>query len=144
MAVILNLHKAVRKIRLDDSEDSPEFTLDLTDKAMTQKAPVIAGCAAVYSKVVDDMKVEGLTDEISQRLMASYHVTIDAFLGDGAFNAITRWLADDENIPPEAMTAVYAPLMTYLYNEYNEIMTVNRNKAIGHYLAGLKNDNHAL
>lgn len=144
MAATLNLHKAVRKIRLDDSEGSPEFVLDLTDQAIVEKAAVYAGCAAVYSKAVKDMEEQGLTDEVRQRLMSAYHVTVDAFLGEGAFDTITAWLCDGEGVPPEQMTAVYAPLMVYLYEEYNAVLTVNRNKAAERYFTGLRSVSNPL
>lgn len=140
MAVILNMHKAVRKIKLDDSEGSPEFVLDLTDQAMQDNAVKFAGCAAVYGKITEDIDRDGLTEEIKERLIACYHVTIDAFLGDGAFDTICAWLTDDEGVPAEAMTAAFAPLMVYLYDEYHSVLTANRNMAVSRYIDGLRHE----
>lgn len=134
MAHIINMHKAIREIRLDDSEDSPTFTLDLTDKGMQSKAVAISGCCAVYLNLVKKMKENGITEEISKQLLSVYRVAINVFLGEGSFDVISDWLVDSGSVAPEEMTAAYAPLIEYLFSEYEAVMTANRSSAVEKYL----------
>lgn len=133
-SVIVNMHKAVRKVRLSEDPDSPEFLLDLTDRSINRNAPVLAGASTIYLKTIAEMKEKGSTEETSRRLISCYGVMIDTLLGEGAFAKITEWLVDEGDVAPEAMTAVYAPIIEYLYSEFNMVITANKSKGVEKYL----------
>lgn len=136
MTASINMRRAVRRIRLDDEPGSPEFMLDLTDAGMQAKAVPMAGACAVYQKAVEDMQAGDLGDGMKRRVAAIYRVIVDVMLGEGAFETILEWTAGPDE-PPENVTMAFAPLIVYLVNEYEAMMTANRNEAVARYLDGL-------
>ena len=138
MATIINMHKAVRRIKLDDTPESPEFTLDLTDDGMQRKAVAMAGACAVYRKLVQDCESNGITDSIKERMAAIYHVIVDVMLGDGAFDKIMLWTAGGTDVPAHEVTMAFAPLIAYLVDEYDMVLTANKSEAVARYLDGVE------
>ena len=134
MPEVMNLHRPIQRIALDDSPDSPVFTLDLTDKGMSDKAVIISGCCQVYLETAKQMKTVGLTDEVAHDMAYTYRIIIDTMLGEGSFDVITDWLSDGNDVEPEQMIAIYSPLVEYLLGEYDSVLTANKNLAAQRYL----------
>lgn len=134
---VINLHRAVQEIRLSDEEDSPVFQLDLSDSAINEKTPLIAGCWAVYKNATDAYQEGKLTGaEYRARQASVYKQVIIALLGEEAFNAVYEYVRGVSDLPPEELTLAMTPLAEYLLMEYDAILTANRSKVIKEFVEG--------
>lgn len=131
----LNIHKAVQEIRLDDSPESPVFKLDLTDSSINKKTPFIAGCYVVYQRVLDDLKESKITTEEAKVKLASiYKQIISAMLSTDAYEAIYQYIKGASDAEPEEVTLAMSPIVEYLLQEFDAILTMNRSKVVRQYL----------
>lgn len=130
----LGMQKAVERIRLSDDPDSPEFIFDLSDSEMNKKAVNVAGCYVNYEKTMEDIEAGNEPEKQKIRLGYIYKQMIIALLGEDAYKATYDYLRNGFNVPEEELTLAMAPLVGYLMAKFDNVLTVNHNKAVLKYL----------
>lgn len=130
----LNIKKAVQRIRLDDSPDSPVFTLDLTNSSINRKSVPMASAWKLYDDLVCQMGEGEMAPDLAKRVAAVYRHVVTIMLGPGSFETIKEYVTDGEELPDEEITDVLAPLVSYLFTRYGEVVTANRDRAVAKYL----------
>lgn len=130
----LGMKRAIVRIPLCDDEDSPVFTLDMRDESVGKKAAVL------YEKYLE-MKPEleavenGSKEEGNiEAVIALWKTIIDSMLGDGAFDATVAFIADGEDVKPSEMILLISPLVYYLLEQMEDILTANRSAAFEKYV----------
>lgn len=125
----LNLKKAVEEIRLDDSPESPVYTLDFTDMGITGKSErmreCLAGFAELQGKPIDQGSAKVIAD--------AYREVITVMLGEDAYGEIVDYVGGGTTAP-EKMNVVLMPLVLWLLDQYNDIVTVNDSRVVQRYL----------
>lgn len=131
----LNVHKAIQEIRLDDSSESPVFTLDLTDSSMNEKTPIIAGCYVVYQRIMKDYESGDVDFELTKTKLASiYEQIIELMLGQEAYLEIFEYIRNGKDIEAAEITMAMAPVVEYLLQEFDAVLTANRSKVVQDFL----------
>lgn len=124
----LNLKKAIEEIRLDDSPESPVYTLDFTDMGINGKADRMRGCLARFAAAQEAM-AEGRSGEVAE----AFREVVECMLGEQAYAEIVDYVGAGE-VPPEDMTAVMLPLVVYLVDRYGDVLTANDSKVVAQYM----------
>ena len=96
MAVVLGLKKAKQVIRLDDSEGSPEYVLDLTDEAIQSKAVILRDRFLIQSEAVSAIQEDNgaLGDKDREDLIKLWKDIVETNLGDNAWLEILEYARD--------------------------------------------------
>ena len=134
---IIGLKRAVEEIRLDESPDSPVYRLDLTDIGIAEKAAKLRANVRRYQDLQARLEA-GVADEadmdaLLEELAGVYEVLISLMLGHEAYEEIVAYAANGADIEAKDMNIVLTPLVLYLYEKYNEVLTANNNAAIAKY-----------
>lgn len=136
MAVVLGLKKATQVIRLDDSEGSPEYVLDLTDEAIQSKAVVLRDRFLIQSEAVS--AIQGGNGALGEKdrevLIKLWKDIVETTLGDNAWLEILEYARDGQDVKDTDMVMVLAPVVFYLMEQLTEVITLNSNKAYAKYL----------
>ena len=132
----LNMHKAIEKIRLNDEPDSPEFVLDLTDESINRKSVMLAGCYATYTATMNALANGADAVKAKLTLSAIYKQAVIVMLGEEAYKTILEYLRNGTNVREDELTLVMAPLVAYLFERFDDVLTMNQNKAVIKYLEG--------
>ena len=133
----LGIKKAREVIRLDDSEGSPEYVLDLTDAAVGKHLSQIRRCYKVYEKAQASLKQSKdgqLSPEMGEDLAKAYRKSIEIMLGKEAYEDICAYVG--EGLSPSEMNLVLTPLVLYLFEQFNDVVTANDSKAVKKYMKG--------
>ena len=137
----IDIKKARQVIRLDDSEGSPEYTLDLTDKGIGRKIDSIRRHYAKYTQLKEkmdaaDAKRDGeAVDALMHQLAEVYEQIVSEMLGAEAYRDVVGYVGGGE-VEPWEMNAVLTPLVMYLLEQVNDAVTANKNEAIMKYVKG--------
>lgn len=136
MAVVLGLKKAKQVIKLDDSEGSPEYVLDLTDEAIQSKAVVLRDRFLIQSEAVSAIQGDNgaLGDKEREVLIKLWKDIVETTLGDNAWLEILEYARDGQDVKDTDMVMVLAPVVFYLMEQLTEVITLNSNKAYAKYL----------
>lgn len=136
MAVVLGLKKAKQVIRLDDSEGSPEYVLDLTDEAIQSKAVILRDRFLIQSEAVSAIQEDNgaLGDKDREVLIKLWKDIVETTLGDNAWLEILEYARDGQDVKDTDMVMVLAPVVFYLMEQLTEVITLNSNKAYAKYL----------
>ena len=130
------MHKAIEKIRLNDEPDSPEFVLDLTDESINRKSVMLAGCYATYTATMNALANGADAVKAKLTLSAIYKQAVIVMLGEEAYKTILEYLRNGTNVREDELTLVMAPLVAYLFERFDDVLTMNQNKAVIKYLEG--------
>ncbi len=136
MAVVLGLKKAKQVIRLDDSEGSPEYVLDLTDEAIQSKAVILRDRFLIQSEAVSAIQEDNgaLGEKDREVLIKLWKDIVETTLGDNAWLEILEYARDGQDVKDTDMVMVLAPVVFYLMEQLTEVITLNSNKAYAKYL----------
>lgn len=133
MATVIGLRKAVQEIKLDDSPDSPVYKLDLTDKSVIRKGK------AVYSEFQKNKDALARVEEGSEAqedIDAMAHVwrsVIESTLGKKAYQEIFDYVTDGQDIEINDALLLITPVVMYLLQELEAVVTANNNSAVLKY-----------
>lgn len=135
MATILGLKKAVQEIALDESPNSPVYTLNLTDKGIAKKLYSVATQFGEFQKLGEGLRnCKG--DEEAERLFIKtselYKEVIAGILGDVAYSEIIEYVGCGEDAAN--LNMVLTPLVNYLFVQVFDTLNANDKSAVGKYL----------
>lgn len=133
----LGIKKAREVIRLDDSADSPEYVLDLTDTAVGKNLMEIRKCYRVYEKAQKTLKASEdgmLTPEMQDDLAKAYRKSIEILLGKKAYKEICEYVG--EGLDASELNMVLTPVVLYLFAQFNDVITANDSEAVKKYAKG--------
>lgn len=137
MDKIIGLKKAVRTFALDESEDSPVYTLDLTDKGIAAKLHAVARQQAEFADLGERLR-SCKDDEEAERLLAKtaelYEGVISVLLGKKAYEEIVEYVGGGSDASDVNMALT--PLVVYLLSEVVETVAANDLAASAKYLRG--------
>lgn len=137
MAIIVNLKRAIQEIKLDDSPDSPVYTLDLTDSRIANNVKRFKGMLKELGGIKKALDALKKSDEIPldlrKRIAACYKDIITETLGEKAYKEILEYVGG-ENVKAEEVTTALSPLIIYLTGEINEAVRGNNEGAFRKYL----------
>jgi len=121
---VIGLHKAREVIRLDDSEDSPEYILDLTDGSLEKKGDLLSGCVNDFYDIQEKINDESCDQrEVMARLSKVYASVISAFLGRRAYNEIVAYVTDgDKSIRRSELNVLLSPVVLFLIGRYADVV----------------------
>ncbi len=138
MAAVIGVKRAVQEIALDDSPDSPVFTLDLSDKAIARDFERIARLYGSMVALSDGMKSdEDYTVGRQMALASIERKIITAILGEDAYEAIIGYVACGK--PAHECNLILLPLLEYLFAQVKDVVTANDSAAVRKYL-GSRNE----
>ncbi len=132
----INLKKAVRQIRLDDTPESPVYTLDFTNAGISGKSEAMRDALGKFVQLSQGAKDGTLGDGDSEILADAYEAVVGIMLGEEAWPEIVEYIGG--GIAPARMTVVLMPLVLWLLDQY--IMTANDNRVVAKYLRGSVGD----
>ena len=133
MAAVIGVKRAVQEIALDDSPDSPVFTLDLSDKEIArdvERITLLYGSVVAISDVV-----QSDADYPVGRQMALAGIErkiITAILGEEAYREIIGYVACGK--PAHECNMILLPLLEYLFEQVRDVVTANDSAAFRKYL----------
>ena len=134
---IIGLKKAIEEIRLDDSPDSPVYHLNLTDIGVAEKASKLRANVRLYqdlqARLAAGVADEGDMDALLEELAGVYEALISLMLGSEAYAEIVAYASGGHDVEPKEMNIVLTPLVLYLFEKYNEVVTANNNAAMLKY-----------
>lgn len=116
MAHIINLQRRTYVFALDDSEGSPEFTLDLSDTNLDRLRPIYRKAYAGIS-----LFLAGQADKAA--LSEAYESVIVESLGEDALQAIMRFIGAED---VDESTVYLAPVVKCIFNCYANVEQMNR------------------
>lgn len=118
------LGKAREVIRLDDSADSPEYILDLTDSELDRKQELLQSCVNDFYEVQERINEPDCNmGELMAKMAAVYGAIIKAFLGKRAYREIVDFVTDgDKTIKRSEINVLLSPLVLYLIDRYVEVV----------------------
>lgn len=136
MAVVLGMKKAKQVIRLDDSEGSPEYVLDLTDEAIQTKAVVLRDRFLIQSEAISAIQNDNgaLGEKERKVLIGLWKDIVETTLGEVAWSEILEYARDGQDVKETDMVMVLAPVVFYLMEQLTEVISLNSNKAYAKYL----------
>ena len=134
----INLKKALRQIRLDDTPESPVYTLDFTNAGISGKSEAMRAALGKFVQLSQGAKDGTLDDGDSEILADAYEAVVSIMLGEEAWPEIVEYIGG--GIAPARMTVVLMPLVLWLLDQYNDIMTANDNRVVAKYLRGSVGD----
>ena len=111
---VLGLRKAYETIRLDESPDSPEYVIDLSDAALGEKARVLE---------------EGGRADVSEL----YRSVIVTMMGEAAYGEIVEYVGGGM-LGAEEVCMALTPLVLYLVELFNATVEANMGAAAARYL----------
>ena len=128
------MHRAVETIKLNDEPDSPEFRIDLSDSSINQMSVMLAGCYVNYSETMKAIANGADMVKAKFRLSAIYKQMISTFLGEDAYNTILEYLRNGTDVSEDDLTLIMSPLIEYLFEKFDDVITMHQNKAVLKYL----------
>lgn len=124
---VLGLTKAYETIRLDESPDSPEYAIDLSDAAIGAKEQVLGAALADYERIL----AEGDREELT----ALYRSVIVAMMGEEAYRDIVAYVGGGV-FGAEQVNLMLTPLVLYLLELFSAAVSANYAAAAAKYLRG--------
>lgn len=135
MATVIGLKKAVQQIALDESEGSPVYTLDLTDKGISDKLFAITARFKEFQQLgewlrscEDDERAAWLLDKTAEL----YKQVISDLLGASAYDEIVEYVGGGEDAAN--LNMVLTPLVRYLFEQVLGVVYAKDSAAVGKYL----------
>ena len=122
---VLGLRKAYETIRLDESPDSPEYVIDLSDAALGEKARVLGVAVADADRILE----EGDRADVSEL----YRSVIVTMLGEAAYGEIVEYVGGGM-LEAEEVCLALTPLVLYLVELFNATVEANMGAAAARYL----------
>ena len=135
MATVIGLKKAVQRIALDESEGSPVYTLDLTDKSISEKLFALVARFKEFQQLgewlrscEDDERAAWLLDKTAEL----YEQVISDLLGADAYKEIVEYVGGGEDA--SNLNMILTPLVRYLFEQVLGVVHANDEAAVGKYL----------
>lgn len=133
MATILGIKKAKQEIRLDDSPDSPVYTLDLTSKSVIKKGKEVYSDFQRNEKILKRIEDGSEDPEDLATMNHFYEKTITTLLGPDAYKEITEFVADGEDVDDCDLIFLITPVVLYLLEQLGDVVTANNSQAVLKY-----------
>lgn len=135
MATVIGLKKAVQRIALDESDESPVYTLDLTDKGVSAKLFSITARFEEFQQLGEWLRTCE-SDERAEWLLGKtaelYEQVITDLLGAEAYKEIVEYVGGGEDAAN--LNMVLTPLLRYLFEQVVGVAYAKDGAAIEKYL----------
>lgn len=140
MAEVIGLKKAAQQIKLDDSPDSPVFTLVLAGEQLGQKMTDMLVYAEEYLRANENLQEAVKDGDLDKALAAQvelaeiYEGMVNTMLGANAWDEIVNWISGGASISVGDLVALLSPLIQYLIRTLNDTLGVTRRQAHERYV----------
>lgn len=130
--VTLNVRQARQEIRLDESEDSPVYTVDLTDSNLIKAAGEIYARFLTIAPIIERMDEEEPSDEDMAAIAEEWEAVIVGVLGQQAYDDVVEYVGGGAD--RTQLNFVLAPLALYLIDLLDELINSNLTTARNRYV----------
>ena len=130
----IGMEKAIREVRLDDSPDSPVFTLDLTDRGALRSIEIMSKSRRTFERHAAAFARGEITDEVIDGLAECTETAVEACFGKGSYARIIEYVSGGAEIDPREMTLVMSKLAAWLFERIENVLGIKRDEAVKKYL----------